>query len=528
MCIFCLTMLENEDIEWQTLLLIAATSISLLLTTIGAIVYLLKFKPKIDATRNLHSAPTLPIVGHAHYFIGVPAHLMLQRILSMGEGHRTLKVWLGTQLNIIFSHLTDIETVLGSMKHLQKAAQYQTLESWLREGLLISTGRKWFKRRKQLTSAFHFSILTDYVSVFDGTSCLMVDKLKRYILDTDNSQPFNFYEYISLCTLDVICETAMGVSVNAQTNVDSEYVRAVKTIAMVLHKRMFDILCRFDLTYRFTRYAREEKKALAVLHGFTEKVIIQRREELLKAQNQKGDEHLDDTGSKKKMAFLDILLQSEVDGKPLTNLDIREEVDTFMFEGHDTTSSAVTFCFYNLALYPECQQKCFEEIIQVLGKDKTKPVTFEDLNNLHYVDLCVKETLRMFPSVPLLGRKVTEECEINGKIIPAGTNIGISPLQLGRLEELFPEPNVFKPERFEAGYSTERLSPYAYIPFSAGPRNCIGQKFAMLEIKTIVANVLRHYVVECLANKEEELELIAELILRTKDPIMFKIKPRVY
>ncbi|XP_073830220.1 cytochrome P450 4d1 isoform X3 [Musca autumnalis] len=496
--------------------------------TIGLIVYFRKYKPIIDVTRDISSPPSLPLIGHGHHFLGKESHeyvkLFKEFCKTWGP---TYKLWIGPSFHILLGDLKDVEEVLGSTRFNDKAHEYASLEPWLREGLLISSGKKWHSRRKALTPAFHFKILDSFISVFERESRKLVRNLdKEYRMQTDAG--VDLYNWVNLCTLDTICETAMGVSVNAQTNVDSEYVRAVKTIAMVLHKRMFDILCRFDLTYRFTRYAREEKKALAVLHGFTEKVIIQRREELLKAQNQKGDEHLDDTGSKKKMAFLDILLQSEVDGKPLTNLDIREEVDTFMFEGHDTTSSAVTFCFYNLALYPECQQKCFEEIIQVLGKDKTKPVTFEDLNNLHYVDLCVKETLRMFPSVPLLGRKVTEECEINGKIIPAGTNIGISPLQLGRLEELFPEPNVFKPERFEAGYSTERLSPYAYIPFSAGPRNCIGQKFAMLEIKTIVANVLRHYVVECLANKEEELELIAELILRTKDPIMFKIKPRVY
>ncbi|XP_075157442.1 cytochrome P450 4d1-like isoform X2 [Haematobia irritans] len=507
--------------------------ITLLLASIlsGLYVYFTKFKHIIEVTRNIKSAPALPIIGHAHYFIGKPAHLMMKNIWAMREGHENIKVWLGPELNLIISNLNDVEVILSSTMHTQKAGQYKTLERWLREGLLISQGPKWFKRRRLLTNAFHFNILNDFIKTFDAISRILIEKLnlhsQRY-----GDHHLHLFELISLCTLDVICESAMGVSVNAQTNADSEYVRAVKTIATVLHKRMFDILYRFNLTYRFTKLAREEKKALAVLHGFTEKVIIQRREELLKAQEHKKENGKqatdDDVGTKRKMAFLDILLQSEIDGKPLSNLDIREEVDTFMFEGHDTTSSAITFCFYNLAMYPECQRKCFEEVIQVLGKDKSKPVTFEDLNNLHYVELCIKETLRLFPSVPLLGRKITEECEINGKIIPAGTNIGISPLQLGRMEELFPEPNTFKPERFEAGYNTEKVSPYAYIPFSAGPRNCIGQKFAMMEIKTVLANVLRHYEVDYVGNKEEEPLLVAELILRTKDPLMFKIKPRVY
>ncbi|XP_002134068.3 cytochrome P450 4d1-like [Drosophila pseudoobscura] len=125
-------------------------------------------------------------------------------------------------------------------------------------------------------------------------------------------------------------------------------------------------------------------------------------------------------------------------------------------------------------------------------------------------------------------RRVVEECEINGKRIPAGTNIGISPLYLGRRVELFSEPNSFKPERFDVVTSAEKLNPYAYIPFSAGPRNCIGQKFAMLEIKAIVANVLRHYHIDFVGDTTEPPVLIAELILRTKDPLLFKLQDRVY
>uniref|UniRef100_A0A034W407 Cytochrome P450 4d10 n=2 Tax=Bactrocera dorsalis TaxID=27457 RepID=A0A034W407_BACDO len=332
----------------------------------------------------------------------------------------------------------------------------------------------------------------------------------------------------------------MGVSVHAQTNTDSEYVQAVKTISTVIHKRMFDILYRFDLTYRFTKLAREEKRALSVLHGFTERIIMQRRAELLRAQENtliaaadknptngyNATDNDADVGAKRKQAFLDILLHAEIDGKPLSNLDIREEVDTFMFEGHDTTSSAITFFFY-IATYPECQRKCYAEIVDVFGKDTSKPVTYEALNNLTYVELCIKETLRLFPSVPLLGRKVTQECEINGKVLPAGTNIGISPLYLGRQESIFPDANIFKPERFDISNDAKKMNPYAYIPFSAGPRNCIGQRFAMLEVKSIVTNVLRHFEVEFVSDGTEGPTLIAELILRTKDPLMFRLKPRI-
>ncbi|XP_016982525.1 cytochrome P450 4d1 isoform X2 [Drosophila rhopaloa] len=481
--------------------------------------------------RNMRTIPgplPLPLLGNAHLFLGLsPAEACL-RMGELAEKHGdTFGLFLGPSYSVMLFNPRDVERVLGSTHLLTKSEEYSFLGRWLNEGLLVSNGRKWHRRRKIITPAFHFRILEQYVEIFDRQSLRLVEELKSR--RSSGQERINLGEAINLCTLDAICETAMGVSLNAQTNVDSEYVQAVKTISMVLHKRMFNILYRFDLTYMLTPLARAEKKALDVLHQFTERIIVQRREEILRGGGSQESSREDaDVGAKRKMAFLDILLQSTIDERPLTNLDIREEVDTFMFEGHDTTSSALMFFFYNIATHPEAQRKCFEEIRSVVGQDKGTPVTYELLNKLSYVDLCVKETLRMYPSVPLLGRKVLEDCEINGKLIPAGTNIGISPLYLGRREELFSEPNSFKPERFDVVTTAEKLNPYAYIPFSAGPRNCIGQKFAMLEIKAIVANVLRHYEVDFVGDTSEPPVLIAELILRTKDPLMFKLRERVY
>ncbi|XP_004518434.1 cytochrome P450 4d1 [Ceratitis capitata] len=511
--------------------------------TVTALIYKLKFKYLIDVTRDIPSAPALPIIGHALYFLNKPAHEKIEKLRELLDIYgRTMKVWLGPELNIVMADVKDVESVLGSMAFIEKAGEYKTLEPWLKEGLLVSRGRKWHKRRKAITPAFHFKVLDQFIEVFERESRTLIANLARERRQ-QGSAGFCLYDWINLCTLDTICETAMGVSVHAQTNANSEYVQAVKTISTVTHKRMFDIIYRFNLTYQFTSLARDEKRALAVLHGFTERIILQRREELLRAQantltaaakdrKQTNGQVIvtdkdADVGLKRKQAFLDILLQSEIDGKPLSNLDIREEVDTFMFEGHDTTSSAITFFFYNIATYPECQRKCYAEILEVFGKDTSKPVTYEALNRLNYVELCIKETLRLYPSVPLLGRKVTQECEINGKVLPAGTNIGIAPLYLGRQADLFPEPNSFKPERFDFAHETKKINPYAYIPFSAGPRNCIGQRFAMLEVKSVVTNVLRHYAIDFVGNSTTEPILIAELILRTKDPLMFRLTPRV-
>lgn len=213
------------------------------------------------------------------------------------------------------------------------------------------------------------------------------------------------------------------------------------------------------------------------------------------------------------------------------------------FQGHDTTTSGIAFCLYNLAKYPEAQQKAFAEVRSVIGDDVNKPVSLNDLNNLHYMDLVIKETLRIYPSVPIYGRKIHENVEISkqirmekyyktfqqssildGKIIPKGTNIGIGPYFMARDDSLWENAMEFIPERFAD--ENIKLHPYAHVPFSAGPRNCIGQKFAILELKSTIAKTLRHFELSVAPGYEPVL--ISELILRPENGIQLVLKDRKY
>lgn len=207
-----------------------------------------------------------------------------------------------------------------------------------------------------------------------------------------------------------------------------------------------------------------EQKALKILHGFTDSVIQRRRDEILNS-SESGSEQ-DNVGLKTKKALLDVLLQATIDNQPLTNMDIREEVDTFMFEGHDTTTSGIAFALFNIAKYPEVQQKVLEEIESELGDDET--LTLQNLNKLHYLELVIKESLRLYPSVPYFARKFVEETTIHGWTFPKNVNIGLSPYIMGRDPKSFPDPLSFKPERFDVETTAEKINPFAYVPFSAG------------------------------------------------------------
>lgn len=118
-------------------------------------------------------------------------------------------------------------------------------------------------------------------------------------------------------------------------------------------------------------------------------------------------------GIRKKQALLDILLEAKINGVPLTDEEIREEVDTFMFEGHDTTTSAIGFALYLLSTEPRVQQKLLEEINATLSMNGDQSWSYSALGDLRYMDLVIKESLRLFPSVAFLGRRIEEDFQLS-------------------------------------------------------------------------------------------------------------------
>ncbi|XP_011211871.2 cytochrome P450 4d1 [Bactrocera dorsalis] len=472
--------------------------------------------------------PALPIIGNALTFLNIEAHEFVSRCLEMGEKYgKTYRLWLGPQLNIIVHDPHDVEVLLSSNKLAVKADQYRYMKCWMHDGLLLSHGRKYQQRRKLVSPTFHYKMLDNFLSCFQEHSLELVQQMRGLCME---GSPFELRHFLGLCMLDTICDTAMGVQLQTQRNADSEYVKALNSLMAILHLRMYDMKYYFDFIFRCTAKAKEAERALAIINSYAEKVILQRRKELTHAPEQAQLETQGPSvGLKRKQTLLDILLNSTVDGKSLSNVDIREEVHTFMFAGHDTLSSALMFFFYCICRNPEWQQKCYEEICSVFGIEiGAVAMSREHLDRLYYVDLCIKEALRMYPPVALIGRKVLEETKINDHLIPAGTNIGFSPYVFGRQSEVFAEPNAFKPERFEtvACENNSKLNPYIFTSFSAGPRSCVGQKYAILQMKVSIVNILLSFDLTFVGDATYELKLSNELTMRTKDPLMFTIRAR--
>ena len=142
---------------------------------------------------------------------------------------------------------------------------------------------------------------------------------------------------------------------------------------------------------------------------------------------------------------------------------------------------------------------------------------------MKYLEMVIKETLRLYPSVPMIGRTTIEDIELDdGAVIPQGTEVTICIFEMHRDKDLYPDPLKFDPERFSEENQANR-KPYDYIPFSAGQRNCIGQKYALLEMKSTVVKMLSHYKI---LPSDKTVELQADLVLRPVDGVYVKIIKR--
>ncbi|KAJ8271753.1 hypothetical protein COCON_G00106120 [Conger conger] len=462
-------------------------------------------------------SPSYPLLGNALAFPsnGKDFFCRLIEYTDQFRNRPLMKVWIGPVPFIILFHVETIEVVLNNTKHMDKAHAYEFLHPWLGTGLLTSTGDKWRRRRKMLTPTFHFSILTEFLEVMNEQAEVLIRKLEKEA----GQGAFNCFNHITLCALDIICETAMGKKIYAQSNYDSEYVRCVYRMSDIITRRQRMPWFWSDFIYNILGEGREHSRSLKVLHSFTEKVISERAEHIANTESDtKGQ------GTKKRRAFLDMLLNAtDENGDKLTYKDIQEEVDTFMFRGHDTTAASMNWALHLIGSHQEVQRKVQQELQDVFGQSD-QPISTEDLKRLRYLECVIKEALRLFPSVPFFGRTICEDCHVNGFMVPKGANAVVMPYALHRDPRYFPDPEEFRPERFLPENSEGRPA-YAYIPFSAGLRNCIGQRFAIMEEKVVLASILRNFNIEA-TQKREDLHPLGELILRPQEGIWIKLEKR--
>ncbi|CAH1406773.1 unnamed protein product [Nezara viridula] len=462
--------------------------------------------------------PGLPLTHSYKQWEGFQSkYNALNTLVKWREKYKTFhKVYISF-LPVIFAYSPELiqELLSKKQKHNDKGKVYHTLLPLLGDGLITSKGEKWFAHRRMLTPAFHSNILESFFETFKSETNTYINSLK----DSELTKGYgDICPHTRRLTLKFICETAMGFSELADCKEAEAVIKSMHKLEEIATLRVIHPWLLSDSIFKMSALYKELNENKKILHNFSN-TLIKRRKSILKKRlrNPYLEVH------KRKEIFLDQLILQQLQGIKITDEDIRDQVNTFMFAGHNTTQLAINYCIYLFGRYKDVQEMAHNELEEIFNNSNREP-TLDDLRNMEYLDRCIKEALRLYPSVPIIARKLTEDQPIGKHILPKDTDCFIIPYVTHRNPEQFPNPEVFDPDNF----LPERINnrhPYSYIPFSAGPRNCIGKRFANIAEKTVLSWILREFKIESKL-KQEDLKLIPSTVLIPSGGLQVKLTPR--
>ncbi|KAL8562082.1 hypothetical protein ACOMHN_031853 [Nucella lapillus] len=349
------------------------------------------------------------------------------------------------------------------------------------------------------------------------------DKFQGY---HERGEYFEVFSDISMFTLDVILKCAFSCDTDCQRLGDQHpYVKAVFALSEMAVKRFFQPWYHTDWVYFLSPTGRRFLQCCREVHAVSDDVIQKRKQAL--ASGSPSTVTAEDQSRQQRrrcLDFLDILLTArDDDNQGLQPEEIRAEVDTFLFEGHDTTASAISWVMYSLAEHHDIQAHCQAEVDRLLAGREVDDILWEDCSQLPYLAMCIKEAMRLHTPVPFMQRQLTQDTAIDGVVAPAGMVVNIVIYNIHHNPVVWEDSMEYRPERFTEENCNAR-NRYAFIPFSAGPRNCIGQTFAMHEIKLVMAKMLHRYTLQL--DPSHKVEKFESLVMKTKTGIRMCAVPR--
>uniref|UniRef100_A0A8D8YJY1 Cytochrome P450 4V2 n=1 Tax=Cacopsylla melanoneura TaxID=428564 RepID=A0A8D8YJY1_9HEMI len=433
------------------------------------------------------------------------------------------KFWYGWKLIVIFVDPDIIQKIFG--KHLQKDdVIYRMAKTFTNGPSLFHENwiAKWKSHRKIISLAsFTPSALKSYVNIFHEEANILADNLG---LQAVNGQPVEANYMLGLSSFSMIVRTMAGVDLKIQQNFQRErftFITMVEEYTRFLF--MFPIIKPWlwiPAVFALFGYKKQEIYARKQTRELGDKIIAKVKAKVIQenanqdknviregisagksdsnSENTFEDDPEISTDTALKKTFIEAIVRDQMDPTiPRQNVlnhdELVSELITIIFAGMDTTKVANNVILILLALHPKIQQEVYDEIQAVMGTDPSIAPTYDQLQELHLLTRVIKESLRLFPSGPIVGRQAAEEIQIDGYTIPKGAAIWVT-IFCGphRDPRYWSNPDRFDPDRFLPS-ETKGRNPNAYMPFSTGPRNCIGQKYAMLQIKTMISTILRRY-----------------------------------
>lgn len=326
-------------------------------------------------------------------------------------------------------------------------------------GLLTNEGDFWKRQRKLAQPAFHSRRIESYATA-------MVDYAQQMVSTWRTGETRRIDREMMKLTLNIVAKTLFDADVSG----DADHVGELLTrILEASNDRINSAIPIPDWVP--TAKTRQMHGHIAELDVILQRFIDDRRK-----SSDKGD-------------LLSMLLQArDDDGSGMDDKQLHDELMTIFLAGHETTAMNLTWTWYLLMQHPEIMTRLAKKWIMSLGD---RPATLADLANLKYTEMVIKESMRLYPPAPSVGREPIADTQLGGYPVAKGALLTLSIWGLHRNPKVFPNPEVFDPERFSPE-NEKNIPRYGYLPFGAGPRVCIGNSFALMEARLILATMVQH------------------------------------
>uniref|UniRef100_F1L0B8 Cytochrome P450 3A31 n=1 Tax=Ascaris suum TaxID=6253 RepID=F1L0B8_ASCSU len=363
--------------------------------------------------------------------------------------------------------------------------------------LLVLKDQLWKDVRRTITPAFSSAKMKNMVTLLEECVADLINAFELAI--NERNGIFEAKELCGKYTMDAIAKCAFGVDVGSQhgNSLFAKYAREILNFTLwdprVLFITLFPNISR--CIENFTGHEITNHKANKYIVDAIRKVIAERRIHRKAGKPDFLQLLLDCSDERCAESEIDREITDEIVAKSGNKVKLNDELIIsqcfiFIVAGYETSSATLQFCLYNLATNPIVQENGHEEVMRIVGDKEL--IEWDDLAKMSYIDHIIKETLRLFPPIPSINRQCNEEVFIDGVKFEKGCNINAAVFAIHYNEEYYPEAERFYPERFSLEkYKTN--DPLTFIPFGFGPRNCIGMRFAQLEMRLALAYLLKYY-----------------------------------
>ncbi|XP_059152005.1 cytochrome P450 3A16-like [Physella acuta] len=403
----------------------------------------------------------------------------VQRIFHKQFHNEKVYGWYGWRTKVIIARDLDIvkEILVKNFNNFVDRRDFFSVDSPLKESILFLNGEHWKQVRKVVSPTFSSSRIKVMSHHIERNAKILLEHIHTL---QESGKELELREFISSFTLDVIASTGFGLEINTLQHPNSKFATEAHKI---LNPNPVLFCFAFMYPYLGILFSKMSlpffpKKSINFFTQVVDNAIEQRKREGL---NGKVND------------FLDLIMNAEKtdvqQDKELSRVEIHAQALALIIAGFDTVATALSFTLFFITMHPDCCKRVQEEIDEKCGQT---PPNYENVQSMAYLDMCINESLRMAPPAFLINRVCVQETVVQGIRFPKGMDFAVPVYAFHTDPEIWPEPEKFDPERFTEE-NKESRHPYAHIPFGQGPRNCIGMRLALLEMKIALASILQKF-----------------------------------